>query len=373
MKVLIFSHSFLPEIGGVEVYTDRLAAHLSSEGADVVVATATPAPEGEDAGRSYRVVRRFPARELSTLVATSDIVHCNGFDLGAFRMARKHHVPILWFHHDYDVICPKSIAWKGEESCSFSPLSCVACLRRDNSAVQVARRIASYAVKRSCLGWARVHATHTSYAGNRMGLGESVVLRCAADLIRPPGPEPQQRSGFLFAGRLIPEKGCNVLLAALARCRDLGVRAELQICGDGRNRPALERMASDLGIGESVNFLGTVSQAELAGLMDRAMAAIVPSVWDEVTGAVALEAMGRGCPVIASNVGGLGEMVRGVGLLFDRGDAVELARHMLSLAIDPQLAGTLSRQSAEAARSVYDWNLVIGDYLAAYRGMVAST
>jgi glycosyltransferase involved in cell wall biosynthesis len=127
----------------------------------------------------------------------------------------------------------------------------------------------------------------------------------------------------LYAGRLDIEKGVAVLLRAFARLRAEVPTVRLRIAGQGPRRLTLEKAA-----GEGVEFLGWVPPGGLDALYAQTWALVTPSLWAEPQGLVALEALIRGVPVVASRSGGLAEMVEhGVsGLLFPNGDEEELLR-----------------------------------------------
>jgi glycogen(starch) synthase len=96
----------------------------------------------------------------------------------------------------------------------------------------------------------------------------------------------------------------------------------------------LECLADSLGVGSRVEFLGWKSPPDLEPLLAEAWASVVPSRWAEPQGLVALEAIVRRVPVIASSAGGLGEMIEhGVsGLLFPNGDEATLLDHLRRIA-----------------------------------------
>jgi glycosyltransferase involved in cell wall biosynthesis len=143
------------------------------------------------------------------------------------------------------------------------------------------------------------------------------------------GGEPR----LLCVGRLIPVKGHLVLLRALAQARGRVPELVLDVAGQGPLEPALRAYANELGLAESVRFLGFVSPIQ--GAIESAAGVVVPSL-GEGFGMVALEAMERGRPVIASDVGGLPEIVADgeTGFVVPAGDAEALADAMVALASD---------------------------------------
>ncbi|HZS25115.1 MAG TPA: glycosyltransferase [Gaiellaceae bacterium] len=164
-----------------------------------------------------------------------------------------------------------------------------------------------------------------------------------------PDGEPSGYSGdvrrLLCVGRLIPIKGHIVLLRAFAEARQQLPSLELEVAGRGPLEPALRALALELGIADSVRFLGHVSPIQAA--IERAAVVVVPSM-GEGFGMVALESMERARPVIAAAIGGLGELVRDgeTGVLVPPGEADSLRDAIVRVAGDLDLA----RRMGEAGR-----------------------
>jgi glycosyltransferase involved in cell wall biosynthesis len=148
------------------------------------------------------------------------------------------------------------------------------------------------------------------------------------------GPYPGDHPRFLCIGRLIPIKGHVVLLRAFRMVLDRHPDARLEIAGRGVLEHGLHDLARQLGLNGAVSFLGHVTPVQ--GAIERSSAIVVPSL-GEGFGMVALEAMERSRPVIAAEIGGLGDLVRDgeTGLLVVPGDADSLAAAMLEVAVDP--------------------------------------
>lgn len=139
-------------------------------------------------------------------------------------------------------------------------------------------------------------------------------------------PSTSDRSGLLFVGRLMPEKGAAVLIRALAILREhASLDPSLTIIGQGPERPVLERLAQELGVHAS--FLGPLAPARVADAMRVASVVVVPSVYEEPLGLVAVEGLACGAVVVASDAGGLPEAVAGSNraILVDPGDPTALA------------------------------------------------
>src|SRR5207244_9067051 len=163
-----------------------------------------------------------------------------------------------------------------------------------------------------------------------------------------PQPYPSDVPRLLCVGRLIPIKGHIVLLRAFAEARHRVPSLRLDIAGRGPLEPALRALVRELGIIDSVRFLGQVSPIQNA--IEESAIIVVPSM-GEGFGMVALEAMERARPVIAAAIGGLGELVRHgeTGLLVDPGEAEPLARAIAELAGDLQFAARLGEAGRRRA------------------------
>jgi glycosyltransferase involved in cell wall biosynthesis len=151
-----------------------------------------------------------------------------------------------------------------------------------------------------------------------------------------------------FAGRLGPQKSFGTALEALARVP--GVM--LVVAGDGPERAALEQRSRELGLDGRVRFLGSVPRDRVLRLFRAADASVLPSAWENFPHTV-VEALAVGCPVIATSVGGVPEVVRDGenGLLVPARDPEALAGALERFFADAELR---ARLTAAAAPSVAD-------------------
>jgi glycosyltransferase involved in cell wall biosynthesis len=169
--------------------------------------------------------------------------------------------------------------------------------------------------------------------------------------IEPDGSPEPYRGGeprLLCVGRLIPIKGHIVLFRAFAEARRRVPSLRLDIAGRGPLEPALRALAKELEIEDAVHFLGYVVPVQRA--IEEAAIVVVPSM-GEGFGMVALEAMERARPVIAAEIGGLGELVEEdvTGLLVPPGEAEPLAEAIVRLASDLALAGEMGEAGRRRA------------------------
>ncbi len=163
-----------------------------------------------------------------------------------------------------------------------------------------------------------------------------------------PAPYDGEEVRLLCVGRLIPIKGHIVLLRAIAEARRQLPGLRLQIAGRGPLEPALRALVKELEIDDVVAFLGHVTPVQRA--IEGAAIVVVPSL-GEGFGMVALEAMERARPVIAAEIGGLGELVENgvTGVLVPPGDAPALAAAIVRLGSDLALAARLGEAGRRRA------------------------
>lgn len=156
---------------------------------------------------------------------------------------------------------------------------------------------------------------------------------------------------FSALSTLEPHKGIDIMINAVAILR--GRNVALDVYGDGSDRSRYEQMVSRLKLTDRIRFHGRVTDVDR--VYDQSRAVIFPS-FIEPFGMVAIEAMARGTPIIASRTGGLCEIIQdGVhGLLCTPGDAEDLAIQMRRVMDEPELVASLSHHGFERARADFD-------------------
>jgi len=179
-------------------------------------------------------------------------------------------------------------------------------------------------------------------------------------------PNPRQ---ILFVGRLVPQKGVDVLLRAFGAVLHRHPEATLVIAGAGQQRLYLERLARFLGVRQHVQFLGWQSRDQLAALYRASAVTAVPSLY-EPFGLVALEAMASGRPVVASRVGGLAEVVDDEvsGFTVEPGDHLDLATRLGALQADPEL-DRVTGHAARCRAEQFDWEVVASQTAQLYNSL----
>lgn len=162
-----------------------------------------------------------------------------------------------------------------------------------------------------------------------------------------------------FLGRLVPEKGIQVLIGALPLILKKAGPVSLAIAGKGPYQLELEQLAYRLGVADRVNFIGFVDDEGRNRLLGGATVAVFPSLY-EPFGIVALEAMAAGVPVVVSDTGGLGDIIEhGMdGYITPPGDEHMLAHYVAELLNNPELARHFARRARRNVVEKYNWRQI---------------
>jgi len=174
-----------------------------------------------------------------------------------------------------------------------------------------------------------------------------------------------------YVGRLDKEKGLPNLVAAFARVLVAAPNAKLVLVGKGVLQESIQRQARELRIGPRVKFAGYLTGNALAGFYRCCDLLVVPSLY-EPFGMVALEGMINRTPVVASDAGGLAEIVEHekTGLSFPADDEGALAQQLLRLLHDRELAQRLAQDAYQYASTQYDWRAIAAQTVAVYQASI---
>ncbi len=324
MNILLCSVPFRPSVGGIETVSALLAERFQRLGHQVVLVTqtASPGPEADD----FTVVRRPDARQLLALVRWADVVFHNNISL---RLAWPQLLlPRPWVVAHHTWIPAAGLAGR---------------------------------LKRYVLRYASNIAVSQAVADNLQQRCKVVPNPYADDVfVRVEGIE--RNEDLVYVGRLVSDKGVNVLLDALGMLAQRGKRPRLTVIGDGPELATLKRQALSLGIDAQIEWVGRRTGPELVEALHRHRVLVVPSVWEEPFGIVALEAIACGCVPLVARSGGLPEAVGRCGIVFRRED-----RQALAYGIDELLdrSATLERcrRGAAAHLERHTRDRVARDYL----------
>lgn len=176
----------------------------------------------------------------------------------------------------------------------------------------------------------------------------------------------------LYVGRMVFEKGVQVLLDAAPKVLSAYPNTRFLMVGTGGYLEDLKRQAASLYISDRVNFLGYVSDDDLKKIYRTADVVCIPSLY-EPFGIVALEGMAAKVPVVTSDTGGLTDFVEHMvtGLTTYTGDSGSLSWGILELLRNPDLAGRLRDDAYEKVRTIYNWKVLAKRTLEVYEKVMA--
>lgn len=319
MKILISSHAFAPSVGGIETVSAILAREWACVGHTVEIVTETP---GELEWEGLSVHRRLSARALRQKVRMADLYFQNHISLRSLWPAVGCGTAIAVLHQTY--LSP----WDSRPSLAGR-------LKQFAS-----RRLRNLAISRPI---AKALPMDTPITGNPYDAGRFRVIS-----------GNKRERAIIFVGRLVSDKGVHVLLAALRHLRNRAMynknKVQLTVVGVGPEEASLRAECGDL----DVIFAGVLQGEALAAALNQHKVLVVPSLWPEPFGIVALEGAACGCKVIGSDQGGLPEAIGPCGTTFPNGDAHALAEcihQVLEEPDGPELAAVrahLARHAPDA-------------------------
>lgn len=351
----------LAEIGGAQTYLAHLLPGLTEE-LDVTVAAWGPGPlraAAEAAGARYvalRHVRRpiSPVRDMLGLLelvalfrrVRPDIVHANSSKAGILgrlaawltRVPSRIFTAHGWAFAAYAGATSQVYLWADR---ALRPLTTATICVADNE-----RRIGVAA--RTC------------------DPSRTVVIHNAVDVQAAPRATPDEGEPLVVSvGRLKYPKDTSTLLRAAARSG-----ATFEIVGDGPERADLEALHAQLGLGERVRLAG--ERSDVPALLGRASVFVLSSRSEGLPISV-IEAMAAGLPIVASDVGGLRELVEeGVsGILVPAGDANALGGALARLLESSTLRRAMGEASRRRAEELFDLPLFRRAHLDLYRSVLA--
>ncbi|HEY9810720.1 MAG TPA: glycosyltransferase family 4 protein [Halomicronema sp.] len=301
MKILIYSPAFYPSIGGLETVISNLAHEFLTHNCQVKVVSQTPAIDQKNF--PFEVIRRPNATQLLKLTRWCDLyfqacVSLKG--LWPMLLLRK---PLVVTHQTWYFDPKGRWIWQ-------------ACLK--NFISRFATNISpSHAIAK------------------QLPSPVTVIPNSYQDDIFYLRPEISRNKELVFLGRLVSDKGADLLLDALASLKKQGLQPTLTIIGQGTEETKLRQQVEDLNLISQVNFVGVKQGQTLAELLNAHQILVVPSRWQEPFGIVALEGIACGCVVVGSEQGGLKDAIGPCGVTFPNGDVEALSQKIADLLNNP--------------------------------------
>jgi glycosyltransferase involved in cell wall biosynthesis len=219
----------------------------------------------------------------------------------------------------------------------------------------------------------------------QFGVDPSIFAPSGSSPLNEKSDHRDPANGYIigYVGRLVSEKGVDVLLDAVAELRDLernqavetGPRPwRLRILGEGGEKEKLKAQARRLELSNNVTFADWLPSLRMPAFYRRLDVLVLPSRsrpnWVEQFGRVLIEAMACGVPVIGSDCGEIPYVIGDAGLIFPEGDASALAAHLARLMREPETASRLAKRGRERVLRRFTQKSVAARTVAVYRKIV---
>lgn len=328
MKILISSHRFSPEIGGIESSSATLATGFVERGHEVRLITATAATDGRD--WPFAVIRQPGFGTLVDQVRWCDVFFQNNISLQNLWAALLLRRP--W------VVAHQTWLWPQGEAPGWTA-HLKRFLLRFGTNVAISRAVEDHVGRRGVI------------------IGNPYDERRFRELA-----EVRRDRDLVFLGRLVSDKGADTLLHALGELKESGQRPGLTIVGSGPEEETLRTLSAELGLDAQVVFAGPLSGEPLVRLLNAHRIMVVPSRWEEPFGIVALEGIACGCVMVGSSGGGLPDAIGPCGLSFPNGNSSALAAALRRLLANDGLTAEF-RTAAAAHLAHHTTRAVVGRYL----------
>lgn len=302
LNILIYSPQFYPRLGGVERVTQMLAQAWGEAGYIVKVVCQTEQQlEAEKSENFAFEIVRFPSnRQLVQLLHWCDVYVQSCISLKGLVPWLLVSCPLVMIHHTW--YCDPNVGnvrWQ------------------DGLKLQVTRLGQNIAVSEAIAS----HLPSTA----------QVIENPYDEAIFYLRPEVKRDRDLVFVGRLVSDKGVDLLIEAIAQLQPQGLKPKLTLIGSGPERSALEQQIQALNLTQQVTFAGELTPTEVAQRLCQHKILVVPSRWREPFGIVALEGIACGCWVVGSNQGGLSAAIGPGGLTFENGNVEQLATRLRQL------------------------------------------
>ena len=296
MKILISSHVFFPNIGGLEQISATLASEFQRQDHNVKLITQTT--PSDTTRLPFEVIRRPAPKALLNLVSWCDVYWQNNISLQAAWPLFFIHRPWFVTHQTWIPQGSGIRNWRG---------SLKYFLLRYATGISISQAIADH-----------------------ISTPSVIVPNPYDDSIFCETPDVPRDKELIFVGRLVHDKGLHILLKAVEALKAKGLAPFLTIVGPG-NIQQYQDEAKKLGIANQICFVGPKRGKDLVLLMNRHTIMVVPSLWREPFGIVALEGIACGCVVVGSKGGGLKDAIGQCGPTFPNGDVESLTEILFDL------------------------------------------
>jgi glycogen(starch) synthase len=386
MKIVFFTEDFAPAIGGVQTIVMDLARGLaewrellrgnSVEPFDVIVATRTPRGGMDDSSLPFGVLREPTLTQLFQLFRKADVIHLAGASIVPMVLGLLLRKPIVIEHHGYQAVCPSGnyLHEPDKTACpghfqNGNYAECFRCGAVEASRFRSARNLTLLFPRRWLAKRVAANVAVSDHNGRRVALPRTrTIYHGIIEIERQNAPSSGDNEALVLAyvGRLVPDKGVDVLLRAAGDVKGAGLVFRLKIIGDGPERCRLERLVEELQLKDCVVFVGYCEGSSLHKTMADVSVTVMPSLWEEACPMTAIEQMMHGRLMIVSEIGGLGEVVGRTGLKFPPGDPSALAECIKKAVNDRLLVAALGDAARKRALSIFREHQMVEKHIELY-------
>lgn len=389
MKILLINDYGILQ-GGAEIQITRLRQLLRDHGHDARLFTSSAGSGNLPNEADYTCVGT--TSPFRTLLQTGnpwayfrlrkvlkefrpDIVHVKVFltQLSPLILPLIKDVPSLYHVAWYRPVCPTGIKMlPGGSACTFTagaPCYTNGCLPlRDWAPLMI--QTALFRRWRGSFGTFLANSEYVRDILSQNGIDGAEVLHYGLRS-RPECYTFDETPTAAYAGRLVREKGVDILIRAFAKITAELPGARLIIAGEGPDRGRLDALISELNLSTKVTVLGHMTHSSIDDAIGKAWVQVVPSIWAEPFGITAVEAMMRGTAVVASDYGGLREIVADgqCGYLIPPGDVDALSEKLLLLLGNRALCEKLGRAGRLRAESIFSEEIFFKRLLGIYESL----
>ena len=297
MKILIYSPSFYPNIGGLETIIANLAYEFTTQGHEVKLISQTPDIDSKQF--PFEVVRRPRKQQLLKLTQWCEVYFQGCVSLKGLWPLFFVHRPLVITHQTWYRRNDGSESWQ-----------------------DYLKKLVTH------------FATNVSISqaiAKELPVTSTIIPNSYREDIFYEIPEIQRDQELVFLGRLVSDKGVNLLLDALAQLKSKGLTPRLTIIGSGPEELNLRQQVQSLELIEQVTFAGVKLEHELTKLLNAHQVMVIPSLWDEPFGIVALEGLACGCVIVGSQGGGLKDAIGSCGITFPNGNLHALTEALVNI------------------------------------------
>ena len=312
MKILIYSPSFYPNVGGLETIITNLATEFSRQGHIVKLISLTP--DSQSKQFPFDVIRQPDLKYLFKLICWCDVYFQGCISLKGIFPWVAVPKPLIASHHTWYRRANGNKSWQDYLKKFVSLFA---------TNISVSQAIADDIPSKSFV-------IPNSYQADNFYLISEV----------------KRNKELVFLGRLVSDKGVDTLLQALANLKKHNLTPHLTIIGQGAEENKLQQQTKDLNLDNQVDFVGVKIGRDLTELLNAHQIMVVPSLWNEPFGIVALEGIACGCVVVGSEGGGLKDAIGDCGVTFPNRDVAALTQILANLLNNPHQLSAYRQKAA---------------------------